>query len=209
MNTTKPILFIILASNLILFGCSDQVTNTPSQSDNQESTDDFKNRPFHNDITSEIIDSTNDDELLQLVFDNLYENIPEDFSKEYETVISWNKSRQAIYVIWILEGEVNNGGFNQFYYNSSGEFANLLPEALELIGASKFSELLERANSTYKTENDRITALQDGTMEGFMDSYDNNPLDKYDDEFYELYEEENLNDLQIKYIRSHKDDFIK
>ncbi len=155
-----------------------------------------------------MIDSSEDDDLPQLVFDNLLQNVGDNYKNEFNIVTSWNKSRQAIYIIWLLEGEVNNGGFNQFYFNSSGQFSELVPDALKRIGAIKFADLAGRANATYQLEYDKITEHQDGTLEGFSKSYENNPLDVYDDEFYDLYKEENLIDLQIKYIRLHKGDFI-
>lgn len=192
-----------------LFGCSDPKSNMPSEAEIAKSIEDFNNRPIYKDLTDGIIDSTKDEELLQLIFDNLSENLPEDYDKEYKTVTSLNESKQAIYVIWLLEGEVNNGGFNQFYFNSSGEFADLLPDALTLVGATKFAGLMRRANSIYISENDKITEHQDGTLEGFSKSYEDNPLDEFDNEFYELYEVENLNDLQVQYIRANKSEFVK
>lgn len=95
-------------------------------------------------------------------------------------------------MIWALEAEVNNGGYNQFYFNSSGQFYKHLPDALKLVGAPKFADLTKRANNTFEKENPKITQHQDGTIEGFSKSYDENPLNKFDDEFYDLYETENL-----------------
>ena len=106
------------------------------------------------------------------------------------------------------EAEVNNGGFNQFYFNSSGIFSDLAPEAFRRIGAPKFADLMNRANQLYRKENETITEKLDGTLEGFSDSYKNNPLNKLDDEFYELYEQEDLLKLQIGYIRKNKDKFV-
>ncbi len=168
----------------------------------------FKNRPIYKQLTEEIIDTTSDDNLLQVVFDNLMEKYPADYEKEYETVMSWNKSRQAIYMIWVLEAEVNNGGYNQFYANSSGQFYEHLPEAFRLVGANKLSGLTERANNIYEKEYKKITEHQDGSLKGFSKSYENNPLDEFDKEFYELDEIENLRQLRIDYIRKHKLDFI-
>lgn len=168
----------------------------------------FNNRPIHKEMTEQIIDSTSDDNLLQMVFDNLSEKLPADYEKEYESVMSWNKSRQAIYMIWALEAEVNNGGYNQFYSNSSGQFYKHLPNALELVGANKFAELTKRANETFEKENSKITQHQDGTLEGFSKSYDDNPLNKFDDEFYDLYKTENLQKIQVDYIRKNKKEFI-
>jgi len=160
-------------------------------------------------LTEQEIDSTPDSLLLQLVFDNLLERIPKDFSKEFETVQTWNNAQQAIYIIWSFEAEVNNGGFNQFYFNSSGQYYKLLPSALQLVGAKKFVDLSQRANDVFEKENAKITEHQDGTLDGFSESYKNNPLNKFDDEFYALDEMENLEQLQVAFIRKNKLEFIK
>ena len=197
----------IVATLLSLFGCSGQTKkNQAKQStgiDEQisKSIEDFKNRPIHNKLTKQTIDTTADDNLLQVLFDNLSEKLPKDYEKEYETVMSWNKSRQAIYMIWVLEAEVNNGGYNQFYFNSSGQFYKHLPEALKLVGANKFADLTKRANDTFEKENPKITQHQDGTLEGFSKSYENSPLNKFDDEFYALYKAENLQEIQVEFVK--------
>jgi Domain of unknown function (DUF4375) len=158
-------------------------------------------------LTNSIIDSTSDDEILFTIFENLNSKLPNDYNKEYESVMLWTKPRQSIYLIWLLEAEVNNGGYNQFYFNSSGQYYKLLPGALKLIGADKFAELTERANSVFEKENNKIKQHQDGTIEGFSKSYDDNPLNKFDAEFYLLYEREDLQKLQIDYIRKYKEEF--
>jgi hypothetical protein len=203
-----------IATILTLFGCSGQTNKNDSglfkemEEQLAQSVEAFKNRPIYKQLTEQIIDTTSDDNLLQVVFDNLSEKQPTDYEKEYETVMSWNKSRQAIYMIWALEAEVNNGGYNQFYFNSSGQFYKHLPDALKLIGANKIADLTKRANDTFEKENSKITQHQDGTLEGFSKSYDDNPLNQFDDEFYDLYKTENLQQIQVDYIRQNKKDFI-
>ena len=171
------------------------------------SIDDFKNRPIYEKLTIDIIDKTPDDKLLQTVYDNLCEKLPKDNVKEYQAVLQFSKYKQAIYVIWQLEAEVNNGGFNQFYYNSSRQFADLIPTSLTLVGANKFSNLVERANDIYKKENKKITEHQDGTIKGFSKSYDDNPLNSLDTEFFALYKSEDLYKIQVDFIRKNKKDF--
>ncbi len=204
----------LIKTILNLFGCSGQTKKNESGLSKEmkeqiaNSVEAFKNRPIYKEVTEQIIDTTSDDNLLQVVFDNLSEKQPADYEKEYETVMSWNKSRQAIYMIWALEAEVNNGGYNQFYFNSSGQFYKYLPDALKLVGANKFADLTNRANDTFEEENPKITQHQDGTIEGFSKSYDDNPLNKYDDEFYDLYKTENLQQIQVDFIRKYKTEFI-
>lgn len=51
--------------------------------------------------------------------------------------------------IWALEGDVNNGGFRQYYFNTSGDTAHYAPAALRAIGARVMAEIVERANSLF------------------------------------------------------------
>ena len=159
-------------------------------------------------LTEKIIKETSDSNLLQVVFDNLMQKVKLTYEIEYSTVLTWNRSRQAIYVIWLLESEVNNGGFNQFYYNLTGQFSKHLPDALSLVGATNFSILTSKANKLYENEHQMITKNIDGTWDGFSKSYNNNPLNNLDTKFYALYKTENLQQLQIDYIRKHIADFI-
>jgi hypothetical protein len=185
---------------------------TPSKKNDYEhilkSVREFKNRPIYKELTNEIIDNTEDKKLLQIVFDSISEKVSWDDEALIEILMALNESRRAIFVIWCLDGQVNNGGFNQFYFNSTGRLANLIPPAMKLIGAIKLADLVNRANKTYEAENSIITYHQDGTLEGFSKSYEENPLNKFDSEYYNLCETENLEQLQINYVRINKIEFI-
>jgi hypothetical protein len=47
--------------------------------------------------------------------------------------------------IWAVESEVNNGGFSQYFLNSSCETAGFVSEALETIGAPSTADICRRA----------------------------------------------------------------
>jgi hypothetical protein len=47
--------------------------------------------------------------------------------------------------IWAVESEVNNGGFSQYFLNSSAESAPFVVEALETIGAPETAGICKRA----------------------------------------------------------------
>lgn len=167
------------------------------------------NKSIYASLTEQIIDTTSDDLLLQIIFANLSDKLQSGaYNKQYETVTSWNKSRQAIYMICQLEAEVNNGGYDQFYFNNSGLFYKYLPDALKLIGATKFVDLTERANNAFEKEKLKIDEHPDGITEGFNKYIENLPLYKFDIEFYKLNQNKNLQQLQINYIRKNKKEFI-
>lgn len=56
---------------------------------------------------------------------------------------------QVLVTIWGLEADVNNGGFDQFYFNGSGDLAFFAPAALRLIGAHQMADIVARANAVF------------------------------------------------------------
>lgn len=170
--------------------------------------DDFMNRPIYEDLTLEIIDSIRDEDLVLAIMDNMWVKMDKKMGNEFNIVSSLSEGRRAIFSTYLVEGEVNNGGFNQFYFNSSGQFAEMAEEGFACIGAREFAELMGRVNATYIREYDEITKDQDGTLEGFSKSYEDNPLSEYDDEFYRLNESASLDTLQVKFIRENREQFI-
>jgi hypothetical protein len=68
--------------------------------------------------------------------------------------------------IWTLEADINNGGFDQYFFNSGGDYAFHAPKALKAIGASAAAAIVESANATFgaagppRNENERRKALE-------------------------------------------------
>jgi hypothetical protein len=56
-----------------------------------------------------------------------------------------SRDEQIAVCIHKLEAQVNNGGFHQFFWNSSGEYVRETLDALASIRAPKTRSLLERA----------------------------------------------------------------
>lgn len=54
-------------------------------------------------------------------------------------------SEAALRYVWALEGEVTNGGLDQYFFNSSGDRARQALEGLDLIGAASTAAILRRA----------------------------------------------------------------
>jgi hypothetical protein len=65
---------------------------------------------------------------------------------------SWNlfnPSERALLAIWELKGEVDNGGFAQYFYNDSALHAGEAASALELVGAVHTAELVRKALAVF------------------------------------------------------------
>ena len=55
----------------------------------------------------------------------------------------------AVQLVGVLEAEVNNGGFDQFFFNSSGDRTAEIIDALDMIGAAKTADIVRRAASKF------------------------------------------------------------
>jgi len=51
----------------------------------------------------------------------------------------------VVRLVELFEGEVNNGGFHQFFYNSTGNETAEIIQALEMIGARNVADIVSRA----------------------------------------------------------------
>ena len=85
----------------------------------------------------------------------------------------------------------------------------MVKEGLELIGANKYADLVNNANNTYLKIKEDLDSKDDGSIESFSESYEDNPLNEFDGRFYELEEVESLDSIQIKFICENQADFIK
>lgn len=59
---------------------------------------------------------------------------------DFETL---NKFEKNILFIEMLEGEVNNGGFDQYFFNSSGEYAHETYKAMKEINAPVMADFFK------------------------------------------------------------------
>jgi hypothetical protein len=55
------------------------------------------------------------------------------------------QANEAKRLIDAVEGEVNNGGFDQFFFNYAGNEAAQIVQALDAVGASKTAAIVRRA----------------------------------------------------------------
>lgn len=62
-----------------------------------------------------------------------------------EIFASQTVPQKVFSAIWAVESEVNNGGFSQYFLNSSAESASFVVEALETIGAPRTADICKRA----------------------------------------------------------------
>lgn len=126
-----------------------------------------------------------------------------------EFIKSLSQGIQMIYSTLFLEGQVYNGGFNQYFWNAPGYMPEIAEKNYKLLGANKIANLVEEAVTMFMHELPKnMQYLKENTRESFVESYKHTNLGTLDKKFYKLVEEENISSFRYKYILSHKEDFI-
>ncbi len=109
---------------------------------------------------------------------------------------------QVFFLIWALEAEVNNGGFNQFFFNSSGDHAAATAEALRTIGAIKMAAILDRAINLFGKDGPSRNREQRQHQLTSLSEQQQEILSELDTKFYAY--PDNLSELLVKFMRSTK-----
>ena len=104
--------------------------------------------------------------------------------------------------VWELEAEINNGGFNQYFFNSSGDNARHCVAALERIGAKNFAALVKQANSVFENgEPPTDSGIRQPLVESFSEEQKNS-LDQLDQQFFKY--PDNLTELLFDFVEKNR-----
>ena len=115
-----------------------------------------------------------------------------------------NEHERVLYVTQVLEMEVNNGGFSQFFWNSGGDVANELVLTFEVIGATKTAAICQQAIDAFGCEIPADRDEREELLDTMGEDFDA-ALSACDDAFYEY--EEDLEALNYAYIMAHAESF--
>jgi hypothetical protein len=157
-------------------------------------------------LDSATLIATPDEQLAGKVCDFALWKIGGNFEKEVEILASLAEGIRNLYVTSSLHVEVCNGGFNQFYFNSSAKFALIAPAAFEYFGAQVLANIVREANSVRASEAKWIrTITRMRTIESFMQSYRYSKLRPLDEQYWG--QDESLQSLWIAKIRARPEEF--
>jgi hypothetical protein len=177
----------------------------PSDAEIDASIAAFNKRKIYTRLTPAIIARLPDSELEQAIVDFVEHKIGAR-GDEVSIVRRLPAGIRALYSTWWVEAEVNNGGFNQYFWNSSGRLADDAAAGFKLFGTAKLAKLMERAIAIHHADESRMASFKNrGTIEAFSESYKSNPLKELDGEFYTL--AKNLSSIRIRFIRAHPELF--
>ena len=103
------------------------------------------------------------------------------------------------------EREINNGGFNQFYWNSSGDFAHETHTALQTIGANQMADIVTKANSVWPDQTVPKDRTRRQEIQEEIEAQANLTWDECDQEFYKY--PDDIAGLLVKYVTKYRTEF--
>lgn len=114
--------------------------------------------------------------------------------KEAESTFSSLKVEEKnVYMIDLLLSEVNNGGLDEYFFNTNGKYCNDTINVLKMIKQPELAEILHQASIIYNGDsNDE-------------DKFD--LLNEFDERIYSQIDFESLYKSCIQYLRSYKQKF--
>jgi hypothetical protein len=121
-------------------------------------------------LTIEAIEREPDDTVDELValhlFDNLLRDVYEFGKPESEGVAELTPELQMFFYTWILEGDVANGGFDQYFYNHPVEYAERAIWGYRMLGADDIVQLIEETLQTHRANEQRMAETKAKTELG-------------------------------------------
>lgn len=180
-----------LLSIFTLLGCK-------KENQESESMSSPKQKNEYKVVDDKVIDSGDYFEVIDPVWwkGNIYGTY-----EEYESSLSsFSHPQRLVFAVVWYESEVNNGGHDQFFTNSTGIVWKDAIEALKTIGASSRADILRQAA-------DRIGGTPSFDREKRIDQVESYEaeFDDLDDKFYDL--DDDFYDKMESYIKENRTDF--
>jgi uncharacterized protein DUF4375 len=195
MKNMRFYFFLLAIAVIALIGC------------NKSEQPASKSQPKYPVLTAEILRGIPDNELEEAILDYVNSKIGDDYEHEHQIVTLLSKGFQTVYSTSGVEDEVNNGGFNQYFWNSAGQFRVEALEGYKMLGAKEHAELMGEAIKIYGQETERLKKFKEkGTIQAFMESYKDDPLKPCDEKFQKI--KTDVSALRIKFIREHSELFV-
>jgi hypothetical protein len=156
--------------------------------------------PFQR-LTPELLRQLPNEDLPLAIQNYVFLQIGDDVDREAEILASLPPGVRAIYSAFILDAEVSNGGFNQFFWNSSHRRIQNVVEGLEFLKAADHAALLQQAMATAVAERERLMPYHvEGSIQAFSGSFREGIFDDLDARYYGL---PDLSDILARTIRAH------
>jgi hypothetical protein len=170
-----------------------------------------RDRPLPAALTADLLNATPDKGLCGIVADYVIGQMKAGAPAQTPQAVvrGLRAGIRMVYVTRVVDGQVNNGGFHQFFFNSSGKFAADAIECFNVLGLPAYAELMRRAVARFAEEGEMQSRIREQrNLKTFFESYKETTLGELDKEFYAMEKTQPLEAARIRYIREHLDEFV-
>ena len=125
------------------------------------------------------------DELIALESEYRIDSLVLAFEAALDAKAGCSKAERVVLAVEAIEREVNNGGFTQFFGNSSLAYTKDIVEAFQLIGCPATAELCRKAIELLGVEDlSDLDAIEDASYDAVDDEVRADQFNALDDEYY-------------------------
>lgn len=160
------------------------------------------NRKIYTSLDVATLKQIPDDELIGALHDYFVQEVTNSKPGEFNSE-NLSQGLREFDRATLVEFEVNNGGFDQYFYNTEGVLGAKAVSAFEFFGATELAQITREANAIFQKENEAAKRDSNGSREFPGRNPEYEPLDE---RFY-LYEE-TLEARIIMKIRENPELFI-
>jgi len=137
-------------------------------------------------LTPELLASLSADEIGDAIVQHVHHRVAGSWGREAPIIRSLPLGLRAIYTTWLVDAEVNAGGFHQYFFNSSGQYAGDALAGYELLGAEEYAAIMRSAIATFEIDRDRLGTVEADDPETFAGSPALAALREVDQRYYAL-----------------------
>jgi hypothetical protein len=137
-------------------------------------------------LTPELLASLSADEVADAIVQHVLHRLAGAWGREAPILRALPAGVRAIYTTWLVDAEVNAGGFHQFFFNSSGQYAGDALAGYELLGAEDYAAIMRSAIATFEIDHQRLAEVEADDPTTFADSPVHGALREIDQRYYAL-----------------------
>ena len=137
-------------------------------------------------LTPDVLASLSADEVAEAIVQHVHLRVAGSWGREAPIIRSLPPGVRAIYTTWLVDAEVNAGGFHQYFFNSSSQYAGDALAGYELLGAEEYAAIMRTAIATFEIDRHQLSAVEAEDPERLADSHVHGALREIDQRYYSL-----------------------
>ena len=137
-------------------------------------------------LTPELLASLSADEVADAIVQHVHLCVAGAWGREAPIIRALPAGVRAIYTTWLVDAEVNAGGFHQYFFNSSGQYAGDALAGYELLGVEEYAAIMRSAIATFEIDRDQLGSVEAEDPETLASLPAHDALREIDQRYYAL-----------------------